>query len=522
MAINQRKAGAVLSYVQILLTNTVGIIYTPIMLKLLSQDEYGLFGTAASLTTYLGLLSFGISGAYMKFVMDARARQDEEEEKRLNGMFLSIFAFFSLLVIIVGALLIFASEYIFGAKYSIHQLDEIKWIMFLTIINYVFTFMFTPVTMFIQSHERYVFIRIVYIVLNCLTPVINIFVLTFYPYAVSLSIVSLVTASITFFIWFIYAYAKLKMRFLFRGIKFIKVKSVFIFSSFLLINEITNIIVNSTDRLVLSVVAGAVPVAIYTVGANFGAYFTSFSTSVSSVFAPSVNKIVAEAKVKEEDPNPALNGLFQRVGRVQFLILSLIMIGYITIGQQFVNLWAGEKYHFSFYVGLFLLMSQYIPCFQNVGLEIQKAKNMHKKRSIVYFFVGIANVGITIPLAIFFSGDQFEVGFGGIFAAAATFICVILGQVIWMNVYYQRKVGLNIFAFWKGIISILPGFIIPVGVGVLLNTFTSINNYRMFFLDAFIILISYIISVWFISMNKYEKELVKSPFRRIARKLKRK
>lgn len=520
MAINQRKAGSILSYVQIFLTNTVGIIYTPIMLRLLSQDEYGLFGTAASLTTYLSLLSFGVTGAYMKFIMEARVVNDKEEEKRINGMFITIFAFFSALVIIIGAILIFASEFIFGAKYDIHQLYEIKWIMFLTIINYVFTFLFTPVTMYIQSHERYVFIRVVYIILNCLTPVINIIVLNYYPYAVALSVVSLSTAVITFGIWFWYAYKRLNMRFIFTGFKFEKVKSIFIFSSFLLLNDITTQIVSSTDRLVLSVVAGAGSVAIYTVGAHFGTYFISFSTSVSSVFSPTVNRIIVESKIKNENPNKALNELFLKVGRVQFLILSLIMIGYITIGQQFINLWAGKDYHYAYWIGLLLLLSNYIPSFQNIGLEIQKAKNMHKKRSIIYFFVGVLNVLLTIPLAIYFSSEQYDKGIGGIASAFATLLSIILGQVIWMNIYYHKKIGLNIIDFWKGIIRLLPSMILPTLTGVLLNYFIVIDSYKVFFFDVLVILVVYLISVWFFGMNSYEKDLVKAPVKRIIHRFK--
>ena len=43
MAINQLKAGAFLSYISIGLNNIVGLLYTPYMLRMLGQNEYGLF-----------------------------------------------------------------------------------------------------------------------------------------------------------------------------------------------------------------------------------------------------------------------------------------------------------------------------------------------------------------------------------------------------------------------------------------------------------------------------------------------
>ena len=82
MAVNQRKAGAILSYVQMILSTVIGLTYTPIMLRILGQSEYGLFGTASSLTSFLSLLSFGMAGAYIKFVMEYRVAGDKEGENQ--------------------------------------------------------------------------------------------------------------------------------------------------------------------------------------------------------------------------------------------------------------------------------------------------------------------------------------------------------------------------------------------------------------------------------------------------------
>ena len=54
MKINQIKAGAALSYVSMGLGYIVSVIYTPVMLRLLGQSEYGLYNLAASVIAYLG------------------------------------------------------------------------------------------------------------------------------------------------------------------------------------------------------------------------------------------------------------------------------------------------------------------------------------------------------------------------------------------------------------------------------------------------------------------------------------
>ena len=41
---NQLKAGAIISYANLLIGNIIPFVYTPIMLRLLGQAEYGLYG----------------------------------------------------------------------------------------------------------------------------------------------------------------------------------------------------------------------------------------------------------------------------------------------------------------------------------------------------------------------------------------------------------------------------------------------------------------------------------------------
>lgn len=47
---NERKVGVILSYVQIALSSVCSLLYTPIMLRLMGQNEYGLYGTVNSLS----------------------------------------------------------------------------------------------------------------------------------------------------------------------------------------------------------------------------------------------------------------------------------------------------------------------------------------------------------------------------------------------------------------------------------------------------------------------------------------
>lgn len=523
MAINQRKAGSILSYLQIILSNTVALIYTPFMLRLLGQSEYGLFGTANSLTSYLSLFSFGVAGAYIKFNISARHSGNKDEEAKVNGIFFIIYSIISGLVLITGIIFTFLAKPIFGNALSGSELLEIRFVILCTTIQYIITFMFNTVTMAMQAYEKFVFLRVVLLLSNILQPILNVVVLHFYAKAISISICNLVVSIAAYLLFFEYSKKVLKMQYCFKKLDKSLIKGIFVFSSFLFLNTIADQITGSTDTLLLGSLAGTAAVAIYTVGTQFGNYFMSFSTAISGVFAPQVNQIVA----KDKNDDKSLNDVFVRIGRVQFLVVSFILIGFIFFGHQFINLWAGENYGLTSYIiAVLLLLSLYVPLFQNVGIEIQKAKNMHKARSIVYLLIAIVNVVFTIVVILlckyYFPNDleSFK-KYASIGAVFVTFVCRLLGQGIFMNIYYHKKVGLNIINFWKNILKIIPSFILPTVIGFLLTKFFVINSFYSLVIEIIIFSLCYIVSVYLLGMNQYEKNLILQPIGKIIKKFKR-
>lgn len=523
MAINQRKAGSILSYLQIILSNTVALIYTPFMLRLLGQSEYGLFGTANSLTSYLSLFSFGVAGAYIKFNISARHSGNKDEEAKVNGIFFIIYSIISGLVLITGIIFTFLAKPIFGNALSGSELLEIRFVILCTTIQYVITFMFNTVTMAMQAYEKFVFLRVVLLLSNILQPILNVVVLHFYAKAISISICNLVVSIAAYLLFFAYSKKVLKMQYCFKNLDKSLIKGIFVFSSFLFLNTIADQITGSTDTLLLGSLAGTAAVAIYTVGTQFGNYFMSFSTAISGVFAPQVNQIVA----KDKNDDKSLNDVFVRIGRVQFLVVSFILIGFIFFGHQFINLWAGENYGLTSYIiAVLLLLSLYVPLFQNIGIEIQKAKNMHKARSIVYLLIAIVNVVFTIVVILlckhYFPNDleSFK-KYASIGAVFVTFVCRLLGQGIFMNIYYHKKVGLNIINFWKNILKIIPSFILPTVIGFLLTKFFVINSFYSLVIEIIIFSLCYIVSVYLLGMNQYEKNLILQPIGKIIKKFKR-
>ena len=122
----QRKIGAVLSYVSIFASTLVQLLYTPLLIKMLGQSEYGLYSLVSSIIGYLTVLDLGFGNAIIVYTAKYREQKLYEKEKQLHGMFLVIFCIIGIVAGILGLLLYFNVDYIFGNTMSNYELNKTK------------------------------------------------------------------------------------------------------------------------------------------------------------------------------------------------------------------------------------------------------------------------------------------------------------------------------------------------------------------------------------------------------------
>jgi O-antigen/teichoic acid export membrane protein len=189
----------------------------------------------------------------------------------------------------------------------------------------------------------------------------------------------------------------------------------------------------------------------------------------------------------------------------------MIFSGLIFFGQPFINMWAGTNYSEAYPITLLLIIPVTIPLIQNLGIEIQRTKNMHQFRSWVYLFIAIGNVFMSVPLTKLY---------GGVGAATGTAISLLLGNGIAMNWYYHKKVGLDMNYFWSQIFRFTKSLLLPIATGVLMYLFVDLYHIIPFLIFGIIYVIIFCVSMWFLGMNQYEKNLIGKPMMKILKKFK--
>lgn len=504
--INQLKTGATLTYVSMGIGYLISIIYTPIMLRLLGQSEYGLYNLIASIIAYLGILNFGFGSAYIRYYSKYRADTEKENLAKLNGMFFLIFIFIGLISVLAGMVLVQNLELIVGSKITAAEIQKAKILMIIMIANIAISFPGIIFTSYITANEKFIFQKLLHIIRIVVNPFLLLPVLLMGYGSVGLVVISTFLNIVMHIANLVYCKHKLKIQFSFKKFNFSVLKEVSIFSSFIFMSMIIDQINWNVDKLILGRFHGTVSVAIYGLASQLSIYYVSFSSAISNVFIPRVHKMVSLNAGKEE-----LTNLFTKVGRIQFIILSLIFTGLCFFGNPFINLWVGKDYANSYPILILLILPITVPLIQSIGIEIQRAKNMHKFRSYTYLAIAIINIIITIPLAK---------AYGGVGAAAGTAVSFVVGNGIVMNWYYHKKIGLDIKYFWKQILKFIPSLLPPILLGIVLNIFFNLNSIILFLLLGTVYVVVFSISMWVFGMNQYEKNLLEKPIRKIIKKIK--
>lgn len=500
---NQLKAGILLSYATTGISIFIQLVYMPVMIRLLGQSEFGLYSLVSGVVSYLSLFSLGFTGAYLRFFARENQKNDREGLAALNGMFILLFLLLSCAALICGFTLSCFPRQIFGTKLSGAELQEARILMMILVVNMAICLVSGIFDSIVSAYEQFVFQRVVSLAATVMNPFLCLPLLLLGYGNVMLVVVStcIVVGKLAINVWF--CFWKLKIPVSFRNLQFSVLKEVGIFSFFLLLNMIIDQINWNVDKLILSHTNGTREVAVYGVASQINALFMTFSTTISSVFSPRINRIAAENSVNSRRE---FTVLMAKVGRIQWMILGLMAMGFVIFGKFFiVNIYADDGYGDAYWAALFLVLPALVPLIQNIGIEVQRALNRHQFRSVIYFVMAVGNVFISIPLAK---------RFGSVGAAMGTAISLVFANGIIMNVFYHKALKIDMLYFWKEIGKTLPGFLAPAILGVWIMRSVSFDSLMQYAAWIAVFSLVYCLSIYCFCCNKQEQTLVLGLIRR--------
>lgn len=489
---SQKKNGAILSYINIIMKNVVTFMYTPFLLKFIGQGDYGLFQMTNSVITSLSLLSMGFSSAYVRFYIKYKTDKEYESLKKLNGMYLLLFCLISLVAIFIGGILVLNVNNIFNLRpRQVHLMQKLMGIM---VLNVALTFPSSVFDANIIVNQKFIYQQGRQLMQTILVPLIAVPMILLGSGVLAIGITQTIVTTLFLFMNARLCIKKLHMKFNFKNLKFGMFKEVLVFSFFIFLNQIVDLINNNGPNFILGIFDGAEQVAVFAIAVQIKNLFFMLSTSLSNVFIPKVNELVSAKKGTK-----VLTSLMIKIGRIQMTVLLFVLGGFIVVGQYFIHLWAGDKNSLAYWLVIVMVLPSVIPLSQNLGIEIQRAMNKHVFRSITYLVFAAINIIFTVV------GTKY---IGLIGASSGYVISIVCANGILMNWYYQKKMGLDIILYWKRTLDILIPFLVSTGIVLGAEMFIPLSSLIGFVSYGIIyVLIFGIIYLMFVA-NKYEKEII--------------
>jgi len=492
----QLRAGIILNYINMGLGNLIPIFYTPIMLSLLGQSEYGLYKLASSMTSYLSLISMGLGSAITRYLIKAREEEGKEAEERMLGLFSVIFYMIAAAALVIGIALTMNLHRWYGNSLTATEMSRMKILVFLMVINMALSFSQAPYLSVVTAHENFLFSQCMNILSTCVVPLLNLLVLYVGAASVGMASVSLGMSVVSREIYLVYVRKYMRIKPCYHGLPSHMIKDILGFSFWIFVSNVVGQLYNATDTVMIGMIPALATtgVAVYNVGGTFNQIMFSVTIGVSSLLSPKTNRMVFQGT-----SNAELTDLAVRVGRIQGYIMVLIISGFIAFGQPFIYFYAGAEYAEAYWVAVLMMIPNMIPLVQSVCLNVVVAQNKHRFRALMYLGIAVLNV----------IGTWFLMQYMGIVGAALmTGGALIFGQGFVMNWYYHNKTGLDMIRFWK---QLGPIYFVPFTMSIAAWMISKyINFYNVFALltGIFVYTVVYCILNWLFVMNRYEKQLI--------------
>ena len=489
---NQVKFGALLSYLLIIVNSFYGLVIAPFVLGTIGDSEYGVYKTIASMTASVAVLEFGLSGTLQRYLAKYRALKDEKSGYNFSAMCMIQALILILLMGVVGVVLYFMLESMYGESFSVEELHRAKQI-FVVLILYVMLHLFENVFFgIITGYNQFIFSNSLK-VFALLTKIgLYFIVLPIVRNSLAIVSISLLIEIITIVVEYLYVKMRLRHRIVLYKWDGAVFKESFIYTGLLFIQSIIIQFNGNIDNMVIGAVIGTTAVTVYSFSIQMFNMYETCATSVSSVVLPSVTKKIYEGATPRE-----LEEYIVKFGRVQWAVLGAALGGFICFGREFFALWLGDGFEDCYPLSLILIVPITFPLIVNVCLAILKAKNLLVFRTIALAYSALLNALLT------FIGTRI---WGYWAAAAGTAVATVIGSIISLNIYYQIKLKINVFKLY---LKILRGTTLCIGVaygaGLLLNDLIAPTGWFYFAVKAAAFIVVYAAGMFLFGLNKDEK-----------------
>ena len=497
--------GTILGYVAILISVFYGLFLTPIIIKAVGEENYGIYGLSTSIIN-LFLMDFGLGQTISTKLAKLRANNDKVGVERfLSGIF-KIYLFADIFFFIIILSLFFSAPYVFNKSYTPDQITTLKY-LFLIVGGY--TLISLPSSVFtgvISTYEKFSMIKTFDIIQKLTYLGLSLCSIYLGWGIIGIVCVNIASGLLAIIMRFVYmrTYLKIKLD-IKNSITKEERKQVVAFSWWGFIIAICGRLSITITPFILGVVSDAFQVSLFTLVSTMETYIYMFGEAFSGSFMAKIAR--SQVGESEEEKQKQLQSLVERVAKLQFCIVGLIIAGFVSVGWEFVQVWLSDAATPEHPLNDYMIIYYCIIAVSSIGLldlpQIPLGNAMYirgyiKPIAIIFLVKATVSIGLSFTLSYFF----------GAIGASLSIMAAGVLNVVLHNVLYRKylKVSLSHFYFHAYLKPVLT-MVITIGVGLGLHFFVPLDHHMFvkLIIDGVAVVIVYSLCTLLITFDKRER-----------------
>lgn len=465
---------------------------------------YGIWALLSQFTGYLWLFDFGVRESVIKYVAEYDATGNRDELKSTVHAAVSLYAVISVFVLIAIGAMTYALPHLF--KIPADSVTEARLALFITGATIAQGFVFNVYAGVLMGIQRFYLVDKMGILLTIPRTVLTVWLLSAGYGIVALAAIQF-AISTAGNLW-VYHLCHVHLPYLsFRMGRPRRedVSRVVHYGKYVLVNNLGEKLVYASDGMVVGALLPISNLTYYAIPSTLVGYLKAFVVSMASVLNPMSSALDSTKDVVR------LKTLFLSAAKAAMIIGLPVCIGFIVLGQRFISIWMGPE--FGPMAGQVLLVLGVahligLPYYTISGVLYGLAKPQLIARARI--FEAVVNLGLSIVLVQ---------RYGVIGVAIGTLVPHVLISALILPLLMPPLLPVTLREYYVStyvwpLLASVPFWLVCWGIETAVQPTTLVT-----FLGSVTIgLLAYATPIWFMALDRDEKDLLVGRIRRLVRR----
>lgn len=448
------KRNALSNYLTTVVAIVLAVVVTPVLVRGLGKDAYGVWGLVMSVILYFGLLNVGFGDATVKFVAASWANHDTDELRRVIAT--SAFALMipGLLILVISPGLALLFPVIFHVPSGLVVPAMV--LVVLSALDLAFAISSDTYGATLIGLQRYDLLSATVAGTALAQAAAWTVIILLGGGLIALGVATVTLSLVGQFARYWLVRRKigenpLRRRYFSKRL----VHTLLGMSSWLALNEVSDMVILELDGIVVGLIAGLPQVAIYLVGQKLAGLGNGVTAPVTKLFYPHAASLAAEGD------HDALRATVYAGTRISLAVAIPVLLVLAVLAKPALDIWVGPGYQQAALVVVLLAAAQVAGTVPQAAAYVLRGTGRVRTPALLGSLEAVLNLSLSVILGL-------TIGFRGV--ALGTLIAGAVVNLGLLLPYACRHVQISTISLLIAIVrTTLPSTIAALAVGILLR-----------------------------------------------------